>query len=327
MNDYPLWAWAAFLGFIVAMLALDLGVFRRKGHVVGVREALAWCGVWVALALVFNAVVWWMRGRQPAVDFLTGYLVELSLSVDNVFVFILVFSYFKVPAALQHRVLFWGVLGAAVMRAAFIAAGIFILDRIDWVIFIFGAFLIYTGIKMALPRKEEIHPDRNPVVRLFRKLYPVTANYEGTHFFTRTTSGKRAATPLFIVLLVIETTDVVFAVDSIPAILAITQDAFIVFTSNIFAILGLRSLYFGLAGVIQFFRYLPFGLAVVLVFIGVKMLVAEWYHIPTEVSLGVIGAVLGISVLLSLWLGRTPPPANEETAADTTEKSPPGSSG
>jgi tellurite resistance protein TerC len=243
-------------------------------------------------------------------EFLAGYLVELSLSVDNVFVFILVFSYFRVPPAYQHRVLFWGILGAAVMRAGFIAAGIILLENLKWVIFIFGAFLVYTGIKMALPKKEEIHPDKNPVVRLFRKFYPVSPDYEGNHFFTRLPTGALAATPLFIVLIVIETTDVVFAVDSIPAILAITQDAFIVFTSNIFAILGLRSFYFALAGVMQLFRYLPVGLSVVLVFIGVKMLISRWYHIPTEISLAVIGCVLAASVLVSLAFSRkddTPP--------------------
>jgi tellurite resistance protein TerC len=320
MHDFPLWAWIAFLAFVALMLALDLGVFRRKGHVIGVREALVWCVVWMTLALGFNALVWWWQGKQAALEFLAGYLVELSLSVDNVFVFILVFSFFKVPPALQHRVLFWGVLGAAVMRAVFIGAGIFLLEKLDWVIFVFGAFLIYTGIKMALPKKEEIHPDRNPAVRLFRKFFPVTADYEGVHFFSRNAAGALAATPLFIVLIVIETTDVVFAVDSIPAILAITQNAFIVFTSNIFAILGLRSFYFALAGVIQYFRYLPIGLSVVLVFIGVKMLLSNWYHIPTELSLGVIGIVLGGSVALSLLLVKRPPSATADESGPAATK-------
>lgn len=305
MHDYPLWAWAAFLAFVAGMLALDLGVFRRRSHTIGMREAITWCVVWVTLAFSFNAVVWWWHGRQAALEFLAGYLVEVSLSVDNVFVFILIFSYFQVPSALQHRVLFWGVLGAAVMRAIFIAAGIIILESLHWVIYIFGAFLIFTGIRMALPKKEEIHPDRNPAVRLFRRFFPVGSQYEGPRFFTRSATGGLMATPLFIVLLVVETTDVVFAVDSIPAILAITQDPFIVFTSNIFAILGLRSFYFALAGVMTLFRYLPLGLSVVLVFIGVKMLLTGFdIHIPTDISLAVIGSVLTISVILSILFAK-----------------------
>ena len=303
MHDYPLWAWAGFLAFIAAMLALDLGVFRRKSHTVGMREALTWCVVWVSLALGFNAFVWWWHGQQAGFEFLTGYVVELSLSVDNVFVFILVFQFFKVPAAYHHRVLFWGIIGAALMRAVFIGAGIAVITRFEWVLYLFGAFLVYTGIKMALPKKdEEVHLDRNFAVRLFRRFFPVSRDYDGSRFFT-VQDGRRMATPLFIVLLVVETTDLVFAVDSIPAILAITQDGFIVFTSNIFAILGLRSFYFALSGVMQMFRFLSIGLSVVLTFIGVKMLLLYWHiHIPIQTSLLVIVAVLATSVLMSVLI-------------------------
>lgn len=302
---FPPWAWAAFLAFVAAMLALDLGVFHRKTHTVKLREALAWCTVWVSLALAFNVLVYVLHGRQPALEFFTGYIVELSLSVDNVFVFILLFEYFRVPKDYHHRVLFWGILGAAVMRAVFIFAGIAVLERFHWVIYLFGALLVFTGIKMARPGKTEVNPDQNFVVRLARRLLPVTDRYHGSHFFTRE-AGRMMATPLFIVLVAVETTDLVFAVDSIPAILAITRDAFIVFTSNIFAILGLRSFYFALSGVMQMFRFLSLGLAVVLVFIGTKMLLSGFFHIPIEWSLGVIAMVLGSSVALSLALQPKP---------------------
>ncbi len=299
MQSYPTWAWLLFLTFIAAMLALDLGVFHRKTKVVGMREALGWCVVWVSLALAFNVLVYFWHGKTAALEFLAGYVVELSLSVDNVFVFILIFTYFRVPPAYHHRVLFWGILGAVVMRAIFIFAGIAILERFHWVIYVFGAFLVYTGIKMAIPKKEEIHPDNNPVIRIFRRIFPVTPGYREERFFVRE-NGRLFATPLAVVLLVVESTDLVFATDSIPAILAITHDAFIVFTSNIFAILGLRSFYFALSGVMQMFRFLSYGLAAVLVFIGVKMLVSGYYHIAIELSLGVIVGVLALSVALSL---------------------------
>ncbi len=303
----PWWAWVGFFAFIAAMLALDLGVFQRESHEVKVKEALAWCGVWLALALAFNGVVWWMRGGEMAQQFLAAYLIELCLSIDNVFVFILIFAYFKVPARWQHRVLFWGIIGAVAMRAVFILVGVSVIQRFHWVLYIFGAFLIYTGIKMALPSKHEVDvdPDHNPVVRLFRKFWPVAPRNEEGHFFTHY-QGRRAATPLFIVLLVVETTDVVFALDSIPAVLAITKDGFIALTSNIFAILGLRSLYFALSGVMQLFRYLKIGLAVILCFIGVKMLIEHWVDIQTAVSLGVIGGVLAMSVLLSVLIKERP---------------------
>jgi tellurite resistance protein TerC len=303
----PWWAWVGFFAFIAAMLALDLGVFQRDSHAITMKEALAWCGVWFTLALSFNALIWYWRGAELGQQFLASYLIELCLSVDNVFVFILIFAYFKVPAKWQHRVLFWGIIGAVAMRTVFILVGVSVIERFHWVLYIFGAFLVYTGIKMAIPKRdeEEIHPDQNPVVKLFRRIYPVAPNNDHGHFFTHH-QGRRMATPLFIVLLVVETTDVVFALDSIPAVLAITKDGFIALTSNIFAILGLRSLYFALNGIMQLFRYLKVGLAIILVFIGVKMLVEHWVHITTTMSLAVIGSVLTMSVLLSLLIKEKP---------------------
>jgi tellurite resistance protein TerC len=303
----PVWAWAGFFIFIAAMLALDLGVFQRESHEVKMKEALAWCAVWFTLAMTFNGVIWYWRGGELGQQFLAAYLIELCLSIDNVFVFILVFAYFKVPPRWQHRVLFWGIIGAVVMRAVFILVGVSVIERFHWVLYIFGAFLVYTGVKMALPNKEEVdvNPDHNPVVRLFRRFYPVAPRNEHGHFFT-IHEGRRMATPLFIVLLVVETTDVVFALDSLPAVLAITKDGFIALTSNIFAILGLRSLYFALSGIMQLFRYLKIGLAVILCFIGVKMLIEHWVDITTAVSLGVIASVLTMSILLSLLIKEPP---------------------
>ena len=301
VTPLPWWAWTAFFAFIAAMLALDLGLFRRGEHDVRMREALAWCGVWVGLALAFNALLWSWLGPEPAQQFLAAYLVELCMSVDNIFVFILVFAYFQTAPAWRHRVLFWGIIGAVIMRSAFILVGLGVLHRFHWVIYLFGAFLVYTGVKMAWPKKsaDEIHPEKNPAVRLFRRFFPVAANFAGAKFFTRE-SGRRVATPLLLVLLVVETTDLLFALDSLPAVLAITGSAFVALTSNIFAILGLRSLYFALSGVMRLFRFLKPGLAVILVFIGVKMLVSRWLEISTTRSLGVIAAVLAISVLLSV---------------------------
>ncbi len=303
MPETSLWLWAGFNLFILAMLALDLGVFHRKSHEVSLKEAVAWSAVWVTLALLFNAGLYFFRGPDPAVEFLTGYLIEKSLSVDNIFVIALIFSYFAVPPAYQHRVLFWGILGALVMRAGFILAGAALLSAFHWIIYVFGAFLLFTGVKMALMRDAEIHPEQNPVIRLVRRLMPVTASYQDAHFFVRQ-GGRWAATPLFLVLAVIETTDLVFAVDSIPAIFAVTSDPFIVYTSNVFAILGLRSLYFLLAGVMGKFRYLKLGLSAVLVFVGVKMLLIDVYKIPSSVSLGVIAALLTVSVVASLVKSR-----------------------
>lgn len=303
MPETSLWLWAGFNLFVLGMLALDLGVFHRKAHAVSIREATVWSLVWVALALTFNAGIWMFAGSGKAVEFFTGYLIEKSLSVDNIFVFALIFNYFAVPARVQHRVLFWGVLGALVLRAAFILTGAALLAAFHWIIYIFGAFLILTGLRMALHRDEEIHPEKNPLLRLVRRLIPVTGDYRGDRFFVRE-EGRRMATPLLLVLVLVESTDVVFAVDSIPAIFAVTLDPFIVYTSNVFAILGLRSLYFVLAGVMQKFVYLKLGLSAVLVFVGVKMVLADVYEIPSLVSLAVVAALLTISVVASLRRAR-----------------------
>jgi tellurite resistance protein TerC len=299
-TSLPPWAWVAFFGFVVAMLTIDLGVFQREAHEVRMREALVWCAVWIALALAVNGVLWRWQGPEKGEQFLAAYLVELCLSVDNVFVFILIFNYFKVPARLQHRVLFWGVVGAVIMRGAFILAGVSIIARFHWVLYVFGTFLVYTGVKMALPRKatDEIDPEHNPAVGLLRRWLPVAPTMDDGRFFTRL-DGRLAATTLFVVLVVVETSDMVFALDSLPAVLAITKDGFIALTSNIFAILGLRSLYFALSGVMQLFRFLKVGLAVILIFIGVKMLIEHWVDISTGAALGVIGGVLATSILAS----------------------------
>jgi tellurite resistance protein TerC len=283
---------------VVAMLVLDLGVFHRKSHVVRFREAAIWSVVWIALAACFAVVVYFWHGRPAALEFVTGYVIELSLSVDNLFVFLLIFRYFRVPPGHQHKVLFWGILGALVMRIAFIMAGVGLMQRFHWIIYVFGALLVYSGIKLFRQEDTEIHPEKNPLLRLFRRWVPVTKDYVGNEFFVR--QPGLYATPLFIVLLVVETTDVLFAVDSIPAILSITLDAFIVYTSNVFAIMGLRSMYFALAGIMELFHYLHYGLSLVLIFVGTKMLISHYYQIPTIVALGVVAAVLLISVLASM---------------------------
>jgi tellurite resistance protein TerC len=302
--------WVLFAVVILGLLALDLGIFHRKSHTVKMREALTWSGVWIALALIFNCFIYYTRGPVPAMEFLTGYLVEEALSVDNLFVFLMVFSFFRVPAEYQHKILFWGIIGALFMRAAFILAGITLIQQFHWVIYIFGAFLIITGIKMLSNNDDEINPERNPVLRLFRRVMPVTDNYDRDNFFVRK-DGRLFATPLFVVLLMVETTDVIFAVDSIPAILGITTDPFIVYTSNVFAIMGLRSIYFALAGLMQIFHYLKYGLCAILVFVGTKMLISEIYKIPVVVALGTIIGVLLISILASvIW------PRNEEKTED-----------
>ena len=303
MQEISLWAWVGFNVFILAMLALDLGVFHRKSHEISVREAAVWSGVWITLALIFNAGIYFFLGPEPGIQFFTGYVIEKSLSVDNIFVIALIFGFFAVPKLYQHRVLFWGILGALVMRAAFIAAGTALLTRFHWIIYIFGVFLLVTGIKMALHREEEIHPEHNPVLKLVRRLMPVTRDYEAGHFFVRH-GGKLMATPLFLVLVLVETTDLIFAVDSIPAIFAVTLDPFIVYTSNVFAILGLRSLYFVLAGVMDKFAYLKLGLSAILVFVGAKMLLTEIYKIPATVSLLVVLGILTVAVLASLRKSR-----------------------
>ena len=291
--------WTGFGVFVLAMLALDLGVFHRRSHTVSMKEALTWSGVWIALALLFNAVVWHWRGHDKGLEFLTGYLVELSLSVDNLFVFLLIFAYFKVPARYEHKVLFWGILGALAMRAVFVAVGVTLMARFHWIIYVFGAVLAVSGLKMAFEKDKEVHPEKNPVLRLFRRVMPVTAKYDEGRFFVKP-EKRWLATPLFIVLLMLETTDLVFAVDSVPAVLAITTDPFIVYTSNVFAILGLRSMFFALAGVMKLFVHLHYGLAAVLVFVGAKMLLAGFYKIPTLTSLLVIVGLLAVAVTASL---------------------------
>jgi tellurite resistance protein TerC len=290
--------WILFNLFVLVMLVLDLGVFHRRTHVVKFREALLWSALWIALAAIFAVIVYFWHGRVPALEFVTGYVIELSLSVDNLFVFLLIFRYFQVPTVHQHKVLFWGILGALVMRAIFILAGVGLIRQFHWIIYVFGALLVYSGIKLFRQENAEIHPEKNPLLRLFRRWIPVTKDYEGAKFFVR--RPGLYATPLFVVLLVVETTDVLFAVDSIPAILAITLDAFIVYTSNVFAILGLRSMYFALAGMMELFHYLHYGLSLVLIFVGGKMLVSHYYQVPTELALGIVAGILIISVVASM---------------------------
>ncbi len=303
MEPTSLWLWAGFNLFVLAMLAVDLGVFHRQAHAISLREAGIWSAVWIALALVFNLGVWKFLGPQPGVEFLTGYLIEKSLSIDNIFVIALLFTYFKVPDKYQHRVLFWGILGALAMRAGFILGGAALLERFHWLIYLFGAFLVLTGVKMAFAPEQGVEPEKNPLVRLVRRLMPVTADFRGPAFFVRE-GGRRAATPLFLVLVMVEFTDLVFAVDSIPAIFAVTRDPFLVYTSNVFAILGLRSLYFLLAGVMHKFEYLKLGLAAILVFVGAKMALVDWVKVPAGISLAVIAAILGLAVAASLLKAR-----------------------
>ncbi len=300
----PLWMWPAVLGIILVMLALDLFAHRRA-HVVGVREAAAWSGVWVALAVAFGAGIWWWWGPEFAAQYFAGYVIEKSLAVDNVFVFAVIFGYFAVPREYQHRVLFYGVLGALVFRGVFIAAGSILIASFAWILYVFGAFLVATGIKMARHSDETIDPDKSPVLRGFRRLVPMTEGYRGQKFWVKE-GGRWLATPLLAVLVLVETTDIVFAVDSIPAIFAVTSEPFLVFTSNAFAILGLRAMYFLLADLMHRFIYLKLGLAVVLVWVGVKMLLLEIYKIPTTVSLAVVIAILAVAVTASWRRTRTP---------------------
>lgn len=294
------WLWAGFAVFVVSVLVMDLGVFHRKAHAVSLREAAAWTAVWVSLAVVFGTGVWWWLGPTKALEFATGYLIEEALSIDNIFVFLVLFSFFKVEAKLQHRVLFWGILGAVVLRAIFILAGAALLESFHWIIYIFGGLLMVTGVRLFKQDSHDVDPERNPVMRVFRKLVPAVSEYHGQHFVI-VKSGRRYATPLLAVLVAVEATDVIFAVDSIPAVFAVTTDPFIVYTSNIFAILGLRALYFLLAGIMDRFVYLRYGLALVLVFVGAKMLVSNFYKLPIGLSLGVVAGILGGSVLASLW--------------------------
>jgi tellurite resistance protein TerC len=305
--------WTVFNLVVLALLLFDLGVLRRKSHDVKLKEALGWSAFWISLALLFFGGVWFYDGRKRAFEFLTGYITEYALSVDNIFVFILIFSYFKVAPAYRHKVLFWGIMGALIMRGVMILLGVELVHRFEWILYVFGAFLVFTGIRLAF-KSEDVDPSANPMVKLARKFLPVTEQYHGDHFFTMQ-DGKRFATPLFIVLLVIETSDLIFAVDSIPAIIGISKDSFIIYTSNVFAILGLRSLYFALAGIMDLFHYLKYALSFILTFVGIKMLIEKIYHIPIEMSLGIIIAALVISIIASL---RWPLP-DEKTPIDEAQ--------
>jgi tellurite resistance protein TerC len=300
-----IWKWVLFNAFVLGMLALDLGVVHRRKHVIKLQEAAAWSAVWIGLALAFAALVAHKRGSGTALQFLTGYLIEESLSVDNLFVILLIFSWFAVPIHLQHGVLFWGVLGAMVLRLVFIMAGVALIERFEWVIYIFGAILIYSGVKLALENEKKINPDQNPVVKLFRKLMPVTPDFEDGKFLVRR-DGRTFATPLLLVLLVVESTDLIFAVDSIPAVLAITRDRFIVYTSNVFAILGLRAMFFALKGAMDLFHRLHYGLSAILVFVGAKMLLGQFVEIPIGIALGVVASILALSVIASLIWPKAP---------------------
>jgi len=297
--EINIWFWVIFNAFVLLMLALDLGVFHKKLHVVSVKEALIWSGVWIFLALCFNGFIYYMFGEIKALEFFTGYVIEKALSVDNIFVFVLIFTYFQIPSIYQHKVLFWGIIGALIMRVIFIFAGVALLEKFHWTIYVFGGILIFTGIKMLLEKDKKIEPDKNPLIKFFKKIMPTTNELHGDKFFIKQ-NNKNYATPLFIVLIMIEITDLIFAVDSIPAILAVTQDHFIVYTSNVFAILGLRSLYFALAHIIDRFKYLAVGLAIILVFVGLKMVSIDFYKIPIHFSLLIIISILIISVLFSL---------------------------
>lgn len=293
--------WIFFNVFVLLVLVLDLGVFHRKAHVISFKESILWTLVWITLALVFNFIIYLWQGSEQALSFLTGYLIEKSLSLDNIFVIILIFKYFHVPDQYQHRVLFWGILGALVMRTVFIFLGIELLEHFHWLIYLFGAFLVFTGVKMAINKDKKLDPEKNPVINLVKKFIPATHNFDKDKFFSRV-NGKKYATPLFMCLIMIETMDLIFAADSIPAILAITTDRFIVYTSNVFAIMGLRSLYFAIAGLIQIFRYLHYGLAGILIFVGTKMLAADIFKIPTGIALLVVIAILIISIISSLMI-------------------------
>jgi tellurite resistance protein TerC len=297
--------WILFNVFVIVMLALDLGVFNRRVHTVSFREALAWSAMWVGLATAFAVIVYFWHGRTESLEFATGYVIELSLSIDNLFVFLVVFRYFRVPSELQHRVLFWGILGALITRGIFILAGVSLIQRFHWLIYVFGALLVYSGLKLLRQGDEEIDPEKNPLLKVFRRWIPVTDDYEGEKFWVR--RPGLYATPLVVVLLVVETTDILFAIDSIPAVLAITLNAFIVYTSNVFAILGLRSMYFAVAGMMDLFEYLHYGLSLVLMLIGAKMLVSHYYTVPTHLALATVAGVIAISVVASVvWPRRKP---------------------
>ena len=307
-----IWFWVGFIAFVLAMLALDLGVFQRKVHEVKPKEAATWTAVWVGLALVFAGGLWSFYGSEPALTFLTGYVIEESLSMDNIFVMVLIFDFFVVPKAYQHRVLFYGIIGALIMRGIFIALGTALLARFEWIIFIFGAMLVVTGVRMAFKHDESFDADQNPIVRMVRRVFPLTNDFHGKHFFT-IENGRKMATPLLLVLVLVEFTDLIFAIDSIPAIFGVTRDPFIVYTSNIFAVMGLRSLYFLLASVIEKFHLLKYGLAIILTFVGLKMIAEHWIHVPILVSLAVILGVLLLAIAASLIWPAKDKPLTEET--------------
>jgi len=318
--NHGAWLWAVFNLFVVFMLVLDLRVFHKQAHEVKIKEALLWSAFWIVLSLLFNVGVYIFEGYEVALQFFTGYIIEKSLSVDNLFVFLMIFSYFKVPGKYQHKVLFWGIVGALVMRGLLIFVGVTLINQFHWVLYIFGAFLVFTGVKMAFQDETvDIHPENNVFVRIFKRILPVTAGYHEGKFFVR--AEKRIyATLLFIVIIVVETTDLVFALDSIPAVFAITRDPFIVYTSNVFAILGLRALYFALAGLLDLFHYLKFGLSIVLVFIGAKMLIESFYDLPIAIALGVVAGVLTLSVVASVLFPKKEkpplPPGLTDSPAD-----------
>jgi tellurite resistance protein TerC len=292
--------WGGFNLLILILLAIDLGIFHRKDHKITIKEGLVWSLIWILVALAFNVVVYFWRGQEVALQFFTGYLIERSLSIDNIFVFLLIFTYFRVSDQYQYKVLFWGILGALIMRGLFIGIGAALISLFHWVIYIFGGFLIITGIRMGMAGDKQIEPEKNPVLRLVRKILPISKSYADGHFFTRI-DGRLFATPLLVVLIVVETTDVVFAVDSIPAIFGITLDPFVVYSSNVFAILGLRAMYFAIAGLMDMFHYLKYGLAAILSFVGVKMLISAWYDMPDMLALGIIAALMALSILLSIF--------------------------
>ncbi len=320
MFSGTIWLWVGFNIFVLAMLALDLGVFHRKAHAVSLKEASIWSVVWITLAMVFNVGLYLFAGPEPALQFFTGYLIEKSLSVDNIFIFVLLFTFFKVPAAYQHRVLYWGILGALIMRGTLIAVGVALIESFHWIIYLFGAFLIFTGIRMGFHKEIEVHPENDLLLKFIRRFVPVTENYEHDRFFVRR-AGQVMVTPLLLVLLVIDTTDLIFAVDSIPAVFAVTRDPFLVYTSNIFAILGLRSLYFVFAGIMEKFYYLKLGLSVILTFVGVKMVLADVFSLPTTLSLVVIAVVLTIAIVASIVRTRHQAAKTREPEAQAGEAS------
>lgn len=304
MSSHSPAVWITFSALVAALLVLDLAVLNRRGHVLTLKEATRWSASLITLAFLFGAWLWWREGQTPALEYITGYLIELSLSVDNLFVFILIFQYFGVPAEAQPKVLKWGILGAIVMRAIMIALGALLLERFHWIVYVFGGILVITGIRMMSGHAAEVHPERNPLVKVARKILPISTSYDHDHFTIRTVTGKRFFTPLLLVVLVVEWSDLVFAIDSIPAIFAVTRDPFLVYSSNVFAILGLRALFFVLAGLMDRFRYLNIGVATILVFVGFKMALSGWIHVSTALSLAVIIGLLGTAILVSLWVAR-----------------------